>query len=343
VTEPQVVAAQAGIHMLRIPTPFAVGRVNCYLIDDDPLTLVDTGPNSGTSLDTLERALAEHGRRIEDLELIVLSHQHMDHSGLLQIIVRRSGARVATLDRLAPWLAGFPDTAEQEDRYAAVVMRRNGVPDDTVRVLEAVGAAFRAYGSRAEVTDPLSDGGLLSLRDRELRVLHRPGHSPSDTLLWDERRGILLTGDHLLAQISSNPLITLPLEAAGWPGFPSGYEAWLERPRPRPLPDYVASLKATQELPASLVLGGHGDAITDHVTLIDERLRGTERRVAKILELLSGEPQSAHELALKMWGHVAVTQALLTVSEVLGHVDLLVERGQVVQADNGSVIRYVAV
>jgi glyoxylase-like metal-dependent hydrolase (beta-lactamase superfamily II) len=46
--------------------PFQVGRVNVLLLDDDPLTLVDTGPNSGTSLDALERALGEHGRRIED-------------------------------------------------------------------------------------------------------------------------------------------------------------------------------------------------------------------------------------------------------------------------------------
>jgi hypothetical protein len=37
----------AGIKVLRIPTPFQVGRVNCYLLEDDPLTLVDAGPNSG--------------------------------------------------------------------------------------------------------------------------------------------------------------------------------------------------------------------------------------------------------------------------------------------------------
>ena len=57
------IAAAAGIHRLAVPTPFAVGRVNCYLIDDEPLTLIDTGPNSGKSLDELERALAEYGRR----------------------------------------------------------------------------------------------------------------------------------------------------------------------------------------------------------------------------------------------------------------------------------------
>jgi hypothetical protein len=46
-TDPFAPAAEAGIHRLSIPTPFAVGRVNAYLIEDEPLTLVDAGPNSG--------------------------------------------------------------------------------------------------------------------------------------------------------------------------------------------------------------------------------------------------------------------------------------------------------
>src|ERR1700721_1471422 len=94
-------AARAGIHCLPIPTPFLVGRVNCYLIDDEPLTLIDTGPNSGKSLDELEQALAAHGRTVEELELIVLTHQHMDHVGLLEILSRRSGAEVAAFAPLA--------------------------------------------------------------------------------------------------------------------------------------------------------------------------------------------------------------------------------------------------
>ena len=43
-------AAGAGIHELSLPTPFAVGRVNLYLIEDEPLTLIDTGPNSGSRI-----------------------------------------------------------------------------------------------------------------------------------------------------------------------------------------------------------------------------------------------------------------------------------------------------
>jgi len=87
--ESLALAERAGVHRIAVPTPFLVGRVNCYLIEDEPLTLIDTGPNSGKSLDVLAQGLAERGRRIEDLELIVITHQHMDHLGLLEVVARR--------------------------------------------------------------------------------------------------------------------------------------------------------------------------------------------------------------------------------------------------------------
>ncbi len=324
-------AAAAGIHRLAVPTPFAVGRVNCYLIEDEPLTLIDTGPNSGKSLDELEQALASHGRTIEELELIVLTHQHMDHIGLLEILARRSGAEVAALEMLAPYLAGFRENVIADDDYAQAIMRRHGIPSDLATVLGAVGVAFRAFGSRGDVTRPLRDGEELALRDRTLRVLHRPGHSPSDTIFWDEERQILIAGDHLLAHISSNPLISRPLDGD------------LHAPRPQALITYIDSMLATRELPAELVLGGHGDPITDHAALIDERLRLHRRRAHKILRMLGGGPLTAYEIALQMWGNVAVTQAYLTLSEVLGHLDLLARDGLVREYDVDDVTHFEAV
>ena len=87
-------------------------------------------------------------------------------------------------------------------------------------------------------------------------------------------------------------------------------------------------MRTTREMPASLVLPGHGDPILDHVELIDERLRMHRRRADRILHILEAHPLNAYEIAIRMWGNVAVTQAYLTLSEVLGHLDLLVEAGQ---------------
>ena len=325
-------AAAEGIHRLAIPTPFAVGRVNAYLIEDDPLTLVDSGPNSAKALDELEQALAARGHAIEDLQLLVLTHQHIDHIGLAAIIVRRSGAQVAALEGLGRRLHDFRSESEFDDRFAARIMLRHGVPTDVVTALRAVSASFRAWGCTVEVDRPLAVGEELKLRDRTLRVLYRPGHSPSDTVFHDERRALLIGGDHLLAHISSNPLIARPLEVDG------DYAG----PRPQALVTYLDSLRQTRAMELELVLGGHGAPITDHVTLIDERLRMHERRAKKIHGLLVERPRTAYELAYEMWGNVAVTQAYLTISEVLGHVDLLLGDKRAVELVQDGIARFQA-
>jgi glyoxylase-like metal-dependent hydrolase (beta-lactamase superfamily II) len=323
-------AAAEGIHAIALPTPFLVGRVNCYLIEDEPLTLVDTGPNSGTSLDELETRLAAVGHRIEDLELIVITHQHMDHLGLVGILARRSGARVAAWHELAGYLRHFSAAAGADDAFAMTLMRRHGVPDNLATALSVGAAAFRAFGASGEVDLPLHDGSVLQFAGRSLTALHRPGHSPSDVILHDPARRIVIGGDHLLSRISSNPLMSRPLDAAaGGAGE-----------RPHALETYNDSLRATRALDAGLVLGGHGPPVTDHVALIDERLRMTDRRARKVASLLESGPQTAYELATSMWANVAVTQAFLTLSEVLGHLDLLITDGQVIEQDDGGLVRF---
>jgi glyoxylase-like metal-dependent hydrolase (beta-lactamase superfamily II) len=320
--------SDATVHVLPIPTPFAVGRVNCYLVEDDPLTLVDTGPNSGTSLTELEAALAEHGHRIEDLERIVLTHQHIDHVGLAQIIADRSGAEVCAHEALAPWLAEYGDAMEADDAFAERLMSRNGIPSDIAIALRVVTAQYRAWGAPVQVTRALGEDDVLEFAQRSWRVHHRPGHSPSDTVFHDEASGELLAGDHLIKHISSNPLISRPLDGKD------------DGERPHALKTYLASLRRTREMDLKLVLPGHGEPITDHRTLIDDRIAAHERRVAKIAGILAEGPKSAYEIAQQMWGNVAVTQAFLTLSEVLGHIDLLLERGEAIEVVQDGVVRF---
>jgi glyoxylase-like metal-dependent hydrolase (beta-lactamase superfamily II) len=258
--------------------------------------------------------------------LIVLTHQHIDHLGLVEILVEHSGAEVAALGAAAERLASFEEDAEREDEFAVGVMLRNGIPEDVTVALRSVSRSFRGWGSKVTVTRPLDDGEAMALGDRRLEVLHRPGHSPSDTVFWDTERRILIGGDHLLPHISSNPLITRPLDGS------SG--------RPQALATYIESLRKTREMPVEMVLSGHGEPITDHVELIDSRLAAHERRREKLFRLIAERPRSGYELAQAIWGNVAVTQAFLTLSEVIGHADLLVNEGRVLEVDDGTVIRY---
>jgi glyoxylase-like metal-dependent hydrolase (beta-lactamase superfamily II) len=152
-------------------------------------------------------------------------------------------------------------------------------------------------------------------------------------VFFDEARAMLIGGDHLLERISSNPLISRPL--GGRSGEPGGG-------RPRALLIYMASLRETREMPVELVLPGHGDPFGGHAALIDGRFGVYDRRARKIRGLLAEAPRSAYEVAQVLWGNVAVTQAYLTLCEVLGHVDLLLERGQAREREVGGVVRYEA-
>jgi glyoxylase-like metal-dependent hydrolase (beta-lactamase superfamily II) len=325
--DPFAPAAAAGIHRLAIPTPFAVGRVNCYLIDDDPLTLVDAGPNSGRALDELQKALASHGKTIEDLELVIVTHQHIDHIGLVDIVATHSGAEVAAIDAAVPFISDYSERAAADDEFSGQIMLRNGISEDVVHALQSVSRAFRAWGSKVKVTRVLHEGDTIEMRDRELEVFFRPGHSPSDTVFYDAERKQLVAADHLIKHISSNPLITRG---------PDDEDADPAK-RPQSLVTYLESLKKTRAMDVDLVLPGHGDPIEDHVALIDERFKLHERRAEKIHGLISERPRTAYEIAQALWGNIAVTQAYLTLSEVLGHTDLLMNAGRVREREQNGV------
>jgi glyoxylase-like metal-dependent hydrolase (beta-lactamase superfamily II) len=318
-----------GIHRIQVPTPFAVGRVNVYLIEDEPLTLVDAGPNSATSFNELTNGLAAVGHSLEDIELVIITHQHIDHLGLVSLVAERSGADVAAIDVAVPFVENYSEEAQRDDEFARAVMLRNGIPPDVVSALSAVSQAFRAWGARADVTRVLHDGDTLALRDRTLHVHHRPGHSPTDTIFHDRERRLLLSADHLLGHISSNPLITGPRGGS--------------TERPQALVTYLLSLGQTREMDVELVLPGHGEPITDHRKLIDERFALHRRRAEKIHRLIAAGPRTAYEIAQELWGNIAVTQAYLTLSEVLGHMDLLTNDGRVREVEREGVSAFEAV
>ena len=245
---------------VRIPLPLPhIGSVNAWLLPGDPLTLIDTGPCDDAALTALEAGLRRAGVRLEDLELVLVTHHHLDHSGLAATIAARSGARIAAYERAAAYGAhserarrGRPALLARADappRRARDGDRRHrgvlGVPAPPVRPLHR-----RQSCSRTAST--IRAGG------RDLRVVARPGHSTTDALLVDEREQIAFVGDHLLAKISSNTEIYPALEPTG--------------SRPRARVEYLESLRQTAAMPLRRLHTGHGDDITDHAGLVAQRL-----------------------------------------------------------------------
>jgi glyoxylase-like metal-dependent hydrolase (beta-lactamase superfamily II) len=322
-----------GVHRLELPTPFAIGPVSSYVLRGDPLTLVDPGPRRDTTRAALERGLADLGLRVEDVELLVLTHQHHDHVGLAAEVRERSGASVAGSARLAAYLADFERAMDRDDAYAVATMVRHGLEEDVRRTLNEVSRSFRRYSAGVTVDAVVSDGDDLVAGGRALRVLERPGHSPTDTTFLDEAAGVLVGGDHLLERISSNPIAHVPIDDRDPAAVAAGPD------RPRPLVDYLASQRSTAALDVATVLPGHGVPFGGHRELIEKRAVMHARRARRILRSVDGR-RTANDIAGELWTSLPVTQAYLALSEVLGHLDLLARDGLVREAerDDGVVI-----
>src|SRR3712207_4967738 len=256
--------------IVQIPVPLPhIRSVNTWLLCGEPLTLVDTGPRDDEALAALEAGLRRAGVALEDLELVLVTHHHLDHSGLAATIAERSGARIGALDRAADYGARYEDRTAADRRFTLALMRHHGTPDDVIAGTDD----FWRYISDASApyaTDlRLADGEHVRAGGRDLRVVARPGHSTTDTLFVDDAAGLAFVGDHPLADVSSNTEVYPAAEPDGT--------------RPRARVEYLASLRRTADMPLTRLLTGHGAEVTDHADLVQRRLGEHRRRCDRIV------------------------------------------------------------
>jgi glyoxylase-like metal-dependent hydrolase (beta-lactamase superfamily II) len=303
------------VQHIPLPLPY-LGAVNLWLLEGEPLTLVDAGPANDEALAELERQLAAHGVRIEDLELLVITHHHLDHSGLAGAIKERSGAQLAAHRGTAAWGVGYHERVAAEREFTQSLMAAHGAPAGIVAASEPFFAYIFANSADYQADVVLDDGDTLRAGGRTLRVVYRPGHSTTDTLLVDEDSNDAFVGDHLLATITSGAEL-VPTELPG-------------DERRRALLEYLGNLRKTEAMPLRTCYSGHGPAIHDHRRLIEDRLAFHSARLDLIGDHVREGCSTAYEIARRLWSdEVAETQTVLAIWEVLGHLDILVDRGTV--------------
>ena len=104
------------------------------------------------------------------------------------------------------------------------------------------------------------------------------------------------------------------------------------RIRRQALVQYLDGLRSTAAMELDLLLPGHGPEIHDHRRLIDERIEFHERRLELVAASIDAEGSTAFEIAQRVWDEeTAETQAVLVIWEVVGHLDVLAERGLAVE------------
>jgi glyoxylase-like metal-dependent hydrolase (beta-lactamase superfamily II) len=307
-----------GIHRLPMPVPFpdAGGPVNAYAIEETRggVLFFDSGIGTPEGVAALHDGATAARLDLRRCTQVVVSHGHVDHFGNAQLLSELSGAPV----RLHP---GDTEKVVGEDVWEArapaytAFLRRQGVPEDQLPRLVAIGRHSGKYSRRVDPARvrPLTEGEQLRAGKVRLDVLHLPGHTPGLVCLWDAEHRLLFADDHLLARTSPNPFLELVDEHT----------------TRRALVQYLHSIARVRALDVDWVLPGHGAPFQGHRAAIDSLLRFYVRRQEKLLDVLGSGPRTPVELSHALFGPQGGARLYLTLSEVVGNLEVLEAAGRV--------------
>lgn len=299
------------VHPVRIPTPFAVGEVWCYIIKDEKVVLVDCGHKHEESMQQLSGALRSADLEVADIDEIWLTHGHPDHYGQAGVLAGISGAEVYGHRKERTNFAGNDD----RELFGAF-FRREGIPREQVKLMVSQLDWLQQY---QEPIRPkwVEDGEVLRSGELAFRARHLPGHAPGHLVFWREEKeggGLLFGGDLLLEHISTNALINFDPDSGR---------------RNRSLLQYRDSLAWIKER-KTRVLPGHGEFIPEAGSVASRHLGEHRKRYEKILSKLEEEPLGLYELAGRVFPDaVKKGNVFLALSEVLGYLDWGREEGRI--------------
>ncbi|WP_408960291.1 MBL fold metallo-hydrolase [Natrinema sp. 74] len=314
------------VQTLEIPTPFDVGRVNCYVFATDELTVLDPGPSTEAAYEELEAGLNAQGFAVADVDRVLITHPHMDHFGLAARVVEASDARtVAHRDATRP-LADPIAHFDRERTFFKPFLTTMGVPEQIAETAVTLPEAYTEYQEPLAVDRELTDGETVDI-GVDLTAVHTPGHAPGSVCFVRETEPIAFTGDHVLQHISPNPLLTVA------PGT--------DDERTRSLPTYLDSLHTIQAVDAEVGHGGHGEMISDLNGRAEEILDHHHRRKNRIADLI-GEtgPMTAYEVMQELFPDLPATEVFPGMSEVIGHLDLLEDEDRVAISEADGIRQY---
>lgn len=305
---------------ISLPTPFYVGPVNVYLVAEEPVTLIDTGPKTKEALEALKEGLRKARFRVSDIRRIVLTHAHEDHCGLAKQL--RDEAKEAEVF-IHGWETGHRAGRLEYEEHRRL-LERAGVPPAEIKQMR------RMYEEVRQYADALEDGEHAELVDEEelkfgrgtLRVVHTPGHTPGSCSFLREADRTVIAGDCVLKRITPNPILSPD------PVDPTR--------RFRSLAEYLVSLARLRSLAPTLVYGGHGDPVNDYEELFNRYLRAIGERQAEVIRLVPKQGATAWDIALELFPDAGDVHRFLAVSESVAHLDLAHSEGKLAVEMSGE-------
>jgi len=312
-------------------------ELNSYFIKGDDRDLViDTGFHWTECLNPLLEGLEELGSNPLKRDVFV-THLHSDHMGNAKDVVGPGRKIYMSKKDLFYVRRRFTDEYKEEYQEEPKgtkdeMLIKEGFTKEMLSELAKVNPAkIYAIPALGDEFVGLDENDKIKVGYFELEMLLTPGHTPGNTMLWDEKHGIMFTGDNILFNITPN--------ITSWPGVKDS------------LGDYMDNLKKYRDYPVELALPAHR-MTGDYKARIDALLLHHEGRLSECYGIVEKNPGlNATEIAGRMtwqirarnWEEFPLAQKFFAVGECLAHLDYLMVRNKITkELKDGTYIYHVS-
>ena len=299
----------------------ALSYVNVYLIEGTKQNvLIDTGWDNPDAFSTLNKALRSFGFTFKDIGQIIITHIHPDHYGLSGKLKQITGAKIAMSNIEADLVESRYVDPNSLLKQMRSFLLANGVPRDSILHLSEVSLPVRKLVVPAIPDIILKDGKKIVVEPFEFRIIATPGHSPGHICLYEPKRKLLFSGDHILPEITPN-IGSHPQSGDN------------------PLRAYINSLQELMKLEVNFAFPGHGPSFSGVRQIIQNILLHHEQRRAAILKSLQDNMKTAYQVALDIpwlsdvkpvnFQSLSFFDQRLAMMETLAHIQYLHAEGKV--------------
>lgn len=297
------------LYRIEVPLPNnPLKSLNSYLIKaPERFLIIDTGMNREECARAMSSGLAAESVDLNKTDFFI-THLHADHAGLVGNLASDNSKIYFNEIDAAVANRGMNEKEWQENErlYGA----HGFPPDELTRAIAS--HPGRRYSSRKKIDYCIvKEDDLINIGDYSFKCIETPGHTPGHMCLYEPAKKILISGDHILFDITPN--ITF------WPGVNNSLEM------------YLASLDKVLSLGIDLVLPGHRNIWGNHRKRISELKAHHEARLNEVISALKEGEKTAYQIApyitwdidCSSWEAFPAQQKIFAVGETVAHVEYL--------------------
>lgn len=328
-----------GVTQIKIDVPFAVHYVSVYLFKaGGKYVLFDAGLNMGNWKKKFFDALNKIGVSIKEIDYCFISHEHLDHQGLANAFKRKNpNIKIQMHDITHEMLQWESDKnnmeyIEKEAKELAELMIKYGITEEQATKLIQWFTMWPRYRKYVEPDVILHDGDTISIGDDTLEVIWTPGHSLGHICIFDRASQYLYAGDHILSRITPH--------IGNFSISPKIQANYADQDFHNILKRYLESLDRIDALNPKIIFPAHQEIIFNPHKRIEEIKAHHDRRLKEISDVIKDHPTTPLDISFAHFGdELDDINRYLAISEVLGHLIFLEERGQVKRIEeNGKIL-----